>query len=324
MPVLATNSIVLDSVMNELRMPVSNLTERAKIQRIVSGVYADICAKKEWWWLQRRTVINTTPKITAGTVALTQNSVLVTFSTTPQQFSTNVSVEGFLLTIPGNTPDSNAAYRILTHAVGGTAAALDAAYTGATAAASSYNLYDVSYSLPSDCAKLTHVKRFGVLAPLQRLGIEDMSYLQATNVSEGKPQAYSIFDFSTNGTVSTARQLQLHPFPDKAYRLEVWYKHANVNDTSTDLDLPMDYQQALIYGGIARGYPIFQNDVDRGSFFQTLFNDVMALMAKQQMEYADDVPGIAIDMRMYRNGTVRSRSGRRSLGPYFDTLPSVP
>jgi hypothetical protein len=140
----------------------------------------------------------------------------------------------------------------------------------------------------------------------------------------GKPQAYSIFDFITNGDPSSKRQLQIFPFPDQAYRMEVWYKHANTNDTSTDLDLPIDYQQALIYGAIARGYPIFLNDLERGSFFQSLFNDVMALMAKQQMEYADDAPGIAIDMRMYRNAPTRTRPGRGSLGPYFDILPFQP
>ncbi len=324
MPALAVNSTILDAIMNELRMPVSNLTERAKIQQIVSGVYADICAKKEWFWLQRRAIINTSPQIDTGTVALTENSTTITFSTAPQQFSANVSVAGYLLTIPGNTPDSLAAYRIAAHTSGTTTATLDAGYTGSTATAASFTLYQVSYDLPADCAKLTHLKRFGFRAPLQRLGIEDLSYLQTNSISVGKPQAYSIFDFATNGSVGTARELQIYPYPDQAYRLEVWYKHANANDTSTDLDLPLDYQHVLIYGGIARGYPIFLNDLERGSFFQSLFNDVMALMAKQQMEYADDQPGIAIDMRAYRNGTTRSRVGGRSLGPYFDILPFAP
>ena len=324
MPTLATNSVILDSVMNELRIPVSNLTERAKIQRVVSGVYGDMCAKRDWWWLQRRTIINTEPKIDTGTVAVTQNSTTVTFSTAPKRFSANVSVAGSLLTIPGNTPDSLAAYRITAHTSGATTATLDAGYTGTTATASSFTIYQVSYDLPADCAKLTHLKRFGFRMPLQRMGIEDLSYLQTNSVSVGKPQAYSIFDFATNGSVSTARELQIYPYPDQAYRLEVWYKHANANDTSTDLDLPLDYQQALIYGGIARGYPIFLNDLERGAFYQSLFNDVMALMVQQQREYASDKPGIAIDMRMYRNAPSRSRVGGRSLGPYFDILPYAP
>lgn len=323
MPELAVNSTILDAIMNELRMPVSNLTERTKIQRVVSGVYADICAKNDWWWLLRTQVVNTTPKITAGTVAVTANSTTITFSTAPQQFSANVSVAGFTLMIDGNTPDSLARYTIDTHVSGATAATLDFVYTGATNATASYKLYQTAYILPNKASKLIHVLRYGYREPLQRLGIEDLSYLQQSRTEEGKPRAYSIYDFVSNDP-SGRRYLQVFPFPDQAYRLLVHYKIQNTADTSTDLDLPLDYQQVLIYGGIARGYPIFLNDLERGSFYQSLFNDVMALMVSQQREYASDKPGIAIDMRMYRNGTTRSRVGGMSLGPYFDIWPSQP
>lgn len=324
MPTLAVNSTILDAIMNELRMPVSNLTERAKIQRVVSGVYGDMCAKAEWWWLQRRAIVNTSPKITSGTVSLTENSAAITFSTAPQQFSANVSVAGYVLVVASNATDSNAVYRVLAHTSGATAATLDAGYTGATDTAATFRLYQVSYDLPADCAKLLQVKRFGFRDPIQRIGIEDLDFLQMNNQQEGKPQVYSIFDFATNGDPSTARELQLHPYPDQNYRLELWYKHATTSDTSTDLSLPIDYQQALIYGGIARGYPIFLNDLERGQFFQSLFNDVMALMAAQQREYASDKPGINPSADLYRPRNSRRRVGYTSLGAYFDTLPSIP
>lgn len=305
-------------------MPVSNLTERTKIQRVISGVYADICAKSDWWWLQRRTIINTVPKINTGTVSVTANSTSITFSTAPQQFSTNVSVAGFVLIISGNVTDANAVYRILSHTSGLTAATLDAAYTGATDTAAGFNLYQVSYDLPADCAKLLYVKRFGDWAPLRRVGIEDISALQMSNQAEGKPWAYSIFDFDTNNTVSTSRQLQIVPYPDQSYRLEVWYKHLQINDTSSDLDLPLDFQQVLIYGAIAHGYPIFLNDPDRGGFFLSKFNDVMALMTAQQREYASDHPGVSTDMTMYRRNSTRGRRSGYSMGRFFDTWPNVP
>lgn len=324
MPALASNSAVLDAIMNRLRTPVTNTTERAKIQALVDDVYGDMCSKQDWWWLQRRTIINTSPKINTGTVSVTENSTTVTFSTAPQQFSANVSVAGYVLVISGNSTDSNAVYRIISHTSGLTTATLDAGYTGATDTAASYNLYQVSYDLPSDCAKALTVKRFGFRTPIERIGIEELSYLQMNNQQEGKPQVWSIFDFATNGDVSTAREFQIHPYPDQNYRLEVWYKHAQAGDTSTDLDLPLDYQQALTYGGLARGYAIFLNDLERSNFFQNLFNDVMALMAAQQREYATSHPGVAVDMRGYRNAPTRSRWPGRSLGNYFDILPNVP
>jgi len=309
--------------MNAIRIPVTNTTERAKFQRIVSGVYADICAKSDWWWLQRRTVINTSPKIDTGTVNVTENSTGITFSTAPQQFSANISVAGYVLIIQGNATDSNAVYRIVTHTSGATAATLDAAYTGTTNTAATFKMYQVSYNLPADCGKLLYVKRFGYQEPLRRVGIEDLSYLQGFDTSEGKPQVYSIFDFATNNTVSTARELQLHPYPDKNYRLEVWYKRQNTGDTSADFDLPVDFQQALIYGALGREYAITLNDTERGKYFTDLFNDVMALMAAQQREYASDHPGINPSADLYRN-----RNGRRrwpyTLGNLFDTLPNNP
>lgn len=324
MPTLSVNSTILDAIMNELRMPVSNLTERTKIQRVVSGIYGDICAKSDWWWLTRRTVINTTPKITTGTVSLTQNSTAITFSTAPQQFSANVSVLNFTLSIPGNAIDSLALYQITAHTSGATTATLDGAYTGSTDTAAAFRLYQTLYALPAKTAKLLHVLRYGQRDPLRRMGIEDLTYLQQTDRSEGKPQAYSIYDLSTDNSIGTPRLLQLYPFPDQAYRLTLHYKVQQLSDTSTDLDLPIDFQQTLIYGGLARCYPIFLNDLERGTFYQALFNDVMALMTSQQREYASDHPGIGTDMRMYRNGISRRVGGRGSLATYFDTLPSFP
>src|SRR6185436_18455192 len=109
---------MLDAVMNDLRIPITNTTERTKIQAQMSYVYGDICAKQDWWWLQRRTVINTSPKIDTGSV--------------------NVSVAGYVLIIQGNATDSNAVYRITSHTSGATAATLDAAYTGTTDTAATF------------------------------------------------------------------------------------------------------------------------------------------------------------------------------------------
>ncbi len=324
MPALSNGTTILDSVMNELRIPVSNLTERTKIQAVVNGVYSDVCAKSDWWWLQRQTTLNTAPKITTGTVSVTEGSAAITFSTAPTLYSLNISVEAYVFAVTSNALDSQAVYFIDTHTSGTTAATLDAGYTGGTDTAAAYRLYRVQYNLPDDCAKLLQVKRYGRRDPLQRIGIEDLNYLRMNTLREGKPEVYSIFDFKTTNDVSDRRLLQIWPYPDQAYRMELWYKQMSANDITTDLDLPIDFQQVLIYGGLARSYAIFLNDLDRSSFFQSLFNDVMALMVQQQREYASDKPGVAIDMRMYRNAPTRSRVGGRSLGPYFDILPFQP
>jgi hypothetical protein len=323
-PTLSNVTQILDSIMNELRIPVSNLSERTKITNVVSGVYGDICAKTSWWWLQQNTVQNTTPKITAGTISVTENSSTVTFSTVPQQFSVNVSVAGFVITFPGNSVDSQSVFRIDTHTAGLTTATLDAPYTGSTDTAAAYRVYQTGYTLPQVASKVLFVKRYGRAEPLEKIGIEDLSFLQMNRQQEGKPQVWSVFDFATPNLPSSRRLLQIWPYPDQAYRMEIWYKHMHQDDITSDLDLPKDYQHVLLYGGLARCYAIFLNDLDRSSFFQNLFNDVMALMTSQQREYASDAPGIKTDMRGYRSGNVRGRWPGRSLGSYFDILPNVP
>jgi hypothetical protein len=316
-PANLTYSAVETRVMNSLRLATTNTTEQAKVQNLINEVYRDIAAKADWWWLLKRAVINTVAKITAGTVDVTKGSTSITFS-----IATGTDVSGYVFIISGSTDDSDAVYRIATNPAGGTAATLDAAYTGATNTAASYSLYKDAYSLPTDTGKVINVKRYGYLLPLQRVGIEDLSVLKLTDQSENKPQLYSVFDTATTGDPTTARLLQVHPYPDKAYRLEVFYKQ-NLNTELTGTARPLipdDYSQILVYGSLARGYAIFLADTDRSQFFQGLFNDVMALMVAQQKEYAHDNAGVA-PRDGYRRATSRRRSGNVTLGSLFDRWP---
>lgn len=311
-------------VMNELRMPVSNTTEATKVDAVMNLVYRDICAKQDWWWLYKRTTINTTPKITDGTVSVTENDNDITFSTAPQQFSANVDVTRFALIITGQEDDPSAVYRIATHTAA-TVATLDAGYTGDTDTAAEFTLYQDQYELPSDMGKLLHVKRFGYPTPMKRIGLEELSALKQRDQSEGAPLAYTILDHSTTGDPQQERLLHVYPYPDRAYRMEVWYKQ-NLNTemaTGNEPFIPDDYRQVLVYGTLARAYPIFLNDTERGGFYQNLFNDLMALMAAQQREYAVDKAGVAPEMGMYRRQR-RRMGAHMSLGSWFDRLPNEP
>ena len=324
-PANLTFTDVQTRVMNSLRIPTSNTTEATKIGYLINEVYRDIAAKQDWWWLLKWSPLNTSPQITSGTVALTQNSTAITFSTAPQQFSVNVSVAGFRLIIPGQANNPLASYRIATHVSGATAATLDGAYTDSTNAAIAFNLYQDTYSLPTDTQKVLAVRRYGEWASLRRVGIEEMNFYKQFDQTVHWPEAYAIFDFATIGDPTSARQIQFHPYPDKAYRTEVYYKQMLNTEVSgtTRFFIPDDFVQVLIYGALARGYPIFLNDKDRGTYYQTLFNDMMALMSAQQREYARDQAGVAPD-DTYRVGRRPRRSGQVTLGSWFDRLPSVP
>lgn len=332
-PANLTLTDIATRVMNQLRMPTTNTTELAKVTAVINEVYRDICAKQDWWWLEKRAVINTTANLIAGaanvlgvtapaSVSVTINSTAITFSAALTQ-----SIQGFMFLLPGAADDSLAAYRIVTTSTGSASHNLDAAFTNATSTDASYQLYQDTYSLPADCGKLLYVKRFGYDQPLALIGKNEMARYKITDTRAGKPQLATLLEFATVGDPTSARQLVVHPYPDKLYRLEILYKQSLNTElaTVTQPFIPDDYRQVLIYGTLARAYPVFLNDVERGKYYGELFNDVLALMAAQQKEYAHDQPGLA-PRNDYRRRDLRRRrgAGHMSLGSLFDRYPSDP
>lgn len=316
-PANLTYTNIETRVMNQLRIPVTNTTEQAKVAAVINEVYRDLWVKEDWWWLVKRTVINTVAKITAGTVNVLNGSTALTFTTAPGL------VTGFVLTIQGDSNDSGAVYRIASTGTG-TSQTLDAAATATSNTVAGYRLYQDSYSLPIDCGKVLLVKRYGERLPLKMVGMQELSRYKILDTTEGKPEIVTVFDFNTTGDPTTARQLQVHPYPDKTYRLEIFYKQQLNTELSgtTQGFMPDEYRQILIYGALARCYPIFLNDIERGKYFQALFNDTLALMVATHREYMKDRPGIVPD-NTYRMNR-RPQRVATTLGNWFDRLPINP
>jgi asparagine N-glycosylation enzyme membrane subunit Stt3 len=318
MPANLTFTDIQTEVMNSLRLPITNTIEAAKIAALINRVYRDVAAKQDWWWLEKRTVINTEDKIDTGTISVTNTSTGFTFSSPP----TINNVIGRVLTVPGASIDANAVYRVVTSA-GGTYT-IDAGYTNATDTAAGYRLYRDAFALPTDFGKLLYVKRYGWTIPVQLIGKNEMARLKTYDTSEGPPQVACMQDNVTTGDTTTARLLQIHPYPDKTYRLEVLYK-MNLNTQlsgTTQPFVPDEYREILTYGALARGYAIFLNDQERSQFFQSLFNDLLSLMSAQNKEYSRDNPAMApADDYRSLSRARRFRKGGYTLGNLFDVLP---
>jgi hypothetical protein len=328
-PANLTYTAIETRVMNALRLPTSNTTEQAKVQNLINMVYRDIYMKRDWTFAIKRAVINTSAKLVAGetnvlgvtaptSVSLTINSTTATFSGVITQ-----DIKGFVMVIPGQPNDPDAVYRIAVHGGASASATLDAAYTDATNTAASYRLYQDAYSLPADPLKVLNVKRFGEFQPIRRMGIEELSQIKLTDQTENRPEGYSVFDYTTTGDPTTQKILQIVPYPDKLYRLEIFYKQSLNTEltSSTRPFIPDDFSEVLVYGALSRGYPQFLNDKDRGDYYLKLFNDTLALMAAQEPDYAKDNPGIS--PMSYRRRR-RLRQGGVTLGRDFDILPSEP
>jgi hypothetical protein len=304
-------------VMNAIRMPTTNVTEQAKVQNWINMVYRDICAKQDWHWLEKRQVVNTRVKYDTGTVNVTLGSTGFTFSSNP-----GFNVVGDALTVPGNANDALAVYRVATSAASYT---LDAAYTGLTSTAAAFRVYQDTIPVSSDVAKLLQVKRFGEFLPLRLIGKNAMAQLKIYDTSEGKPEVACLDQYVTTGDPTTQRLLWIHPYPDKAYRLELLYKQWNTTElTGTARPLiPDEFAEVLVYGTLARYYVIAVNDPERSKYYQDLFNDLLSLMAAQNKEYTRDNPQVQ-PMDDYRR--LKRRRGRTgggvTLGTWFDRLPT--
>ena len=302
--------------MNSLRIPTSNTTEQAKIQALINEVYRDIYVKEDWWWLVKRTVINTVAQFNTGTLEVTNSNTTINVDSTVS----NPTAVGWVVTVQGNSQDPGAVYRVAT-VVTSSQFTIDAGFTGVTSTAQAFAAYQDSYNLPADCGKVLLVKRYGEWLPLRKVGLEELSRFKILDTTVGRPELWTVIDYATTGDPTTQRQLQVHPFPDKTYRLEIFYKQQLNTELSSTTQpfLPDEYRQILVYGALARGYPIFLNDLERGKFYQSLFNDMLALMVGTHREYAKDLPQIAMDEH-YRMGRRRQRVAT-TLGSWFDRLP---
>ena len=303
---------------NSLRIPTTNSTEMTKLDAVINSVYRDIAMKYDWEFLDKRTVINTVDDITTGTISVTNDSTSATYSSAPTP-----STAQRMLIVTGNTIDPGAAYRISAHTAAATALTLDAAYTGATNATAGYTVYGDSYDLPTDCEHVRYIRRAGFKDPVARIGPREMETIKGWDRSEGAPQMFSVYDFDTTGDPTTQRQLVIHPYPDAIYRMEIHYRQALNTEISgsTRAFLPDDFAQLLVWGALGVGYPIFLNDTERGTYFQTLFNDRLLLLTARKREM-EGPPGIA-PAPGYR---VRSRlsPARVNLGTFFGRWPYDP
>ncbi len=318
-PANLTIDQITTRVMNQLRIPVSNTTEQTKVLALINEVYRDLYVKFDWWFLLKRAVVNTVAKIDTGTVSVTLGSTALTFSSAPGL------ITHYSFLTPGGGPDFGAVYIVASTGTG-TTQALDAAYTNTTSTAAAYRLYQDRIALPADAGKILWVKRFGERIPLRKVGPEEMDGIKIVDTSEGKPEAWTVSDFLTTGGPTTQRMLIVHPYPKDPYRLEIKYKQQLNTEmalsVSTQPFLPDEYRQILIYGSLARAFPLWANDTERGTYYQSLFNDLLALMQNAHREYASDDPQITVEDRYRRRP--RGRRAATTLGSWFDRLPFEP
>ena len=188
-----------------------------------------------WLWLKKDPpgVIILQPPVNAGSLAVTQNSASITFSSAPA-----ASQAGNFLQVTGFSD----IFRILTHNAGSTAATIDGPWTGTTAAAAAYNVYQLGYSLAADVLRLIAPMRVQADTKAEIEGC-DLNSLDRdfplTTLQSGTPTRYAMV---------TEAKVRFNRYVIALTRVEYDYlqKPADLTNSPTEQPLvPLEFRQVL-------------------------------------------------------------------------------
>jgi hypothetical protein len=196
-------------------------------------VYYQICrggselipnVNEDWAWLRKSTpgVLTLKPAINTGTVSVTLNSTSITFSSGP-----TVDLDNYYFRVDGHAD----VFRIAAHTSGGTAATLDAVYTGTTNAAAGFTVFPLEYNLATDVMRIvapmrTYVSTGGEWSryKIYRSDLDSMEeeYPLVTS-AVGVPDMYAEIGETTPGTRRVRFNRYIHPSQTTYLRVEYEY-----------------------------------------------------------------------------------------------------
>lgn len=233
-----------------------------------AGIYSQLVAQPitDWWWARKEGVFNTTAAISTGTVAITQNSTALTFSSAP-----SVSVADWRIEIASEPTIP----RILTHVAGSTSAVLDAEWVEDTVTAATFKCWREKYTLASDFLRFAgapeiHSNTLGTLNVTSREQLLD--YCPRALAAEGEPSVAAmiapqtiVFDsYDTN----------------QGYRFEYDYicKPTDLVAGATPL-LPIHHRMVLAVG--AAMLILFDKHDSRAENVASEYRELVARMAQE-------------------------------------------
>ena len=213
---------------------------------------------EDWWWLRKYPPGSLVLEIAieTGTVAVTQDSTTVTFSSAPTK-----SVANWHLKIKGE-PDL---HRVSTHTANVATATLKDAWTGATNAAASYTLMKLEYDLgPTDVLRVISPLRvfrnqFGERHDGEIEGIDAESMdlrFPLKYVESGIPTYFAVI-YETDNKMT----VRFNRYVKDRTRVEFDYLFIPdaATDTSTEPVLPLQWRHVLS-DGVAWRLAIMKND----------------------------------------------------------------
>ena len=178
---------IITTVLDETKVQAGDTNNYNRIKRDVNIGYQDIVSRKNWRWLDRDIQVNHLAYVATGTIAATQNSAAITFSSAP-----SISVAGYYISLDGDSE----VYQIDTHTAASTSAVLKTVFIGTTSTAAAYKLWADAIPLPTNVSETKVVRLDGSPEPLTPLGLSDIKRLAAMNPkASGPPMFYATTDY---------------------------------------------------------------------------------------------------------------------------------
>jgi len=209
----------------------------------MGGTEFDPHINEEWWWLRAEGSLILNPVVDTGTASVTNNNTSVTLSSAPAADMTGrfFKVDGF-----GDV------FVISSHIAGNPTITLDTVYTGSTDTAAAFKIFQLDYSLPSDCLKV--ISPMQGFQKLNGFGSSDfeihensvkgmqrewpMSLVRSGVPDQFAPIAESTIRFNRYGGTSSTEL--------KRIDFDYLVRPATLtNDTNEECEIPLQYRYVL-------------------------------------------------------------------------------
>lgn len=183
----------------------------------------DVDINEDWLWLRTRGVITLQPKITTGTVSVTNDSVTATLSATQ-----STDVDNYYFKVEG----ANDVFKISSHTSGSDTLTLDSVYTGSTDTAASYILYKLDYIFATDS--------IDILSPMTTTRNNDNDgYIEGVTLDRIKPLNSVISGIPNKFAYLDDTQIRFDRYSDTdLIRIDYYYKKRPTDLTDSGSEEP--------------------------------------------------------------------------------------
>ncbi len=301
---------IQNAILEELKVPSSDGVTLSRIKRDINIIYLNHVIPfnpRAWNWLELKQDITTHEKYDTGTVAVTQDSTTITFSSAP-----DISLTGYYVKLDG-FPEI---IKISAHTASVATATLQSAWVledSATAGFKAWKDYSSLNASMKDIINVTHDRRGTPLTATNNARFtEDRARFPEF---EGYPTEYNFFDFDSDG----ARQIRWFPACwDTRVTLHIEGRQ-EATALSADADeplMPVEDRIVLFYGACARAWGRERNESEKAANWNMFMQKLSEMAGK-----SGDAPQ-TVAVRVDEGYLIRKRYRRyhnRGVGRRFES-----